>query len=253
MFDDKVHVPIMAAILVLSGLAQLSPVASADHCESKQDIDQDFDAWLSTTQPAAEQFSASRFLQFFLFPNGGQDVTSGVNTADVTNGVDAYVHDFGCELSGGNDWCIVGIPGSEDGNLGTDSGRLLQFQGRDDDWRVQFFDANGLPTSSDPVEISKEQADKDKKEKDGEWCDPQAQGTTIPADTRYAVVWIDSSEVVNEDGSLDATENLIPRGYKTGLKDNLRVAPQGPPGIYTAKFHFDTCIDQDSGDNDICN
>lgn len=250
MFDNNIHVPIMAALLVLSGLVQLSPVASADHCESKQEIDPDFDAWLSTTQPAAEEFSASRFLQFFLFPNGGQSVTGGVNTADVTNGVDAYVHDFGCEMSGGSHWCIVGIPESQNQNLDAQSGRLLQFEGRDDDWRVQFFDSNRLPTS-DPVEISKEQADDP--DDDGEWCNPQAQGTSIPSETRYAVVWIDSSEVVNEDGSLDATENLIPRGYKTGLKDNLRVAPQGPPGIYTAKFHFDTCIDQDSGDNDICN
>lgn len=247
MFKHPTTAAAMAILLAMAGLAQVSPTAASATCDSSSSPNADFEAYLTTTQPAADQFSASRLIQLFLFPGNDQTTVpaledgTSVNIDRSTNGLDAYVHDFGCELSQDRKWCITGIPGADDITL--DNGRLLQLQGRTDDWRVQFFDKSGTPVDQDVSEVSTEQQTDTLPNSDN-WCRPEAD-LKIPADTQYAIVWLDSSEIVNEDGSLDATENLIPRGYHTQLSEGL-------PGPYTAKFAFNTCWDLDKEDNDSC-
>lgn len=244
MFENKILAPTMAALFIFSGLAQVAPTAQAQNPDCTKDvINDDFNDWLSVTQPAADQISASRFIQFLLFPGQGSGLAgTNINPDTLTNGIDAYVHDFGCEMAGPLDWCITGIRGSEQITL--DNGRLIQLEGRDDDWRVQFYDGN-LDQLGDTVEYSTPQVD-DEVDGTDDFCRPGSTNLpAIPDDTHYAVIWIDSSEVVNDDENLDATENLIPRGYQTEIGEGL-------PGVYTSKFHFDTCLNVDENDDDQC-
>lgn len=247
MFNHPTTAAAMAVLLVMTGLAQVSPTAASATCDSSSSPDADFEAYLTTTQPAADEFSASRFLQLLLFPGNDQTTVpavedrTSVNIDRLTNGIDAYVHDFGCELSIDRTWCITGIPGAD--QLTLENGRLFQLQGRTDDWRIQFFDSSGSPTDQETSEVSTEQQDSKVGNTDN-WCEPEAQ-LKIPENTRYAVVWLDSSEIVNDDSDLDTTQNLIPRGYQTQISE-------GPPGPYTAKFAFNTCWDLDDKDNDQC-
>lgn len=256
--DKRLLATFLAATMLLAGLGQLVPPASATGCgtydnaddQFPQDIEADDNAWVRSSNPASDQVQASRLMNLFLFRDG-----SGVSPdvvlddpVDATNGVDGYVHDLGCETQTQRDWCLDSI--RDDKNTGlvpTDESQQLLTENRlgdnselrTDDWRVAFYSASAQRLG--PVaEVSDTQKD--------DLCEPSEtldaeNSQFIPTNTRYIVIWLDSSDVLGGETDMDTVENLLPRGYQT--RSHLY-------STYNAQIAFNVCFDQFTLDTDRC-
>lgn len=250
MFDDRRSTgPILATLVILSGLTQLAPIASAENCTN---IDGNWDihpgeGWVRSSQPASDEIQASRLMRLFLFPEGGPDEAQifGFNAVDATNGIDGFVHDLGCATTTDRDWCLHAINDDQTGSLlpTDDSQRLVQHN-TPDNWRLAFYAENPIAEGRlGPI------AEHSSTIRDvNNLCNPGStthaeDSRLMPPGTRYVVIWLDSSELTDEGTDLDTVENLVPRGYQT--REHLW-------GTYNAHFYFNTCADGVPGANNPC-
>lgn len=225
--------PIVASILILAGLIPFAPGAAAADCDSTNNIPQDVSggdhAWIRASQPAADDASVSELVRLQL------DAFLADDVAELGNGIDAYVHDLGCEIAVERDWCIADLNADRSSTgvpvLGS-SQQVIALNDRDDDWKISFF-------TDGPVHNELASVTVDTKNRDG--CDPtdtlEGNDDPVPVTTRYVVIWLDSSEMVNDDpDDLDHTHNLVPRGYQ--FRDD-QTAPRY--STYNVHFEFDVC------------
>lgn len=251
---------LLALTLLLAGLAALSPsVLASDECAGTKycdctknngnwDVEPDGDGWIRAPHPAAGPLSASKALRMQLIEHEGGPALGPHEVYETVNGIDAYVHDFGCETTETlieNEpmtFCLASIPGST-GDRQDDLPGLFdvyeapELLDRDDDWRIQFFGRQPGRLNPTPVGPPVEVADST-----GTGGCPQSGSRVdgdVPVDARYAVIWLDSSDLAEPDRrDPDAAENLVPRGVQTRSM---------PPGSYAAHFEFDVCVNQQTG------
>lgn len=224
--DQRILGPIVLGLMMLTSMALASPLAAANGCSDQNlDIteDEEGQGWIRVSQPTTTQVRASELLYLFLF--GAQGIDTGVggpNVAGWTNGVDAYVHDMGCDVSGDLSYRIGEVSGDEYGNDIVQGGanELIDVQGADNDWGVAFFDGDRPFTH-----LATHRIDGDN------WEDP-ANRKQVPDGARYAVVFLLHDQVDSSE-PLDGAENLVPSGYQT--LDQVW-------GPYTIKFKFDVIL-----------
>lgn len=244
---------LLALTLLLAGVAAISPSALAsDECDGAKycdctnnngnwDVEPDGDGWIRAPHPAAGSFSASRALRMQVIEHEGGPALGPHEVYETVNGIDAYVHDLGCETPEGfsADFCLASIPGTTGDEPDELPGlfdvyEVPELLDRDDDWRIQFFGRQ--PGHLNPTPVGPPIEVEDSTGTGG--CHPSGAEVDgqVPEDTRYVVIWLDSSHLAEPDRrDPDAAENLAPRGIQT-----RSVAPS----TYAAHFEFDVCVNQ---------
>lgn len=246
----------IAVALLFAGLAALAPsVLASDGCSGTSycdctedrgnwDVEPEGDGWIRAPHPAAGPFSASQALRMQLIEHEDGPALGPHQAYETVNGIDAYVHDLGCETPSGfsADFCLASLSGSTGDRPDEFPGLFDVHEGpeipdRDDDWRIQFFSRQ--PGRLNPTPVGEPIEVEDSPGTGG--CHPSGLEVdgNIPGDTRYAVIWLDASHLAEPDRrDPDAAENLVPRGVQT--RSIL-------PSTYAAHFEFDVCVDQQTG------
>lgn len=215
--------PAIVGLLLITSVAPFVGVAQA----STGDCDADVRDWIRQAHPLTSEARASEILALHL----SERTQTPSTVDDVTNGLDAYVHDFDCTVSGGPTFCVEEIDAERvDGDdsfpvLG-DANELLEVPGRTNNWAVTFFEAQTLDQMTT---VSGESTDAETDDSPDSGSANEVCGT-VPDGARYAVIYLTANQTDPQE-PLNGAENMIPKGYHT--KDN-----PWDWGTYTVQFDF---------------